>query len=248
MVRTTDREGGPVHVQRNDEDRTLCGIPYRVEWDFAIHDDASSVTCLRCRKMLSKATAGTERAVKAGAAMKLTKAQLRALQVLRDHGPLMPREFARQMWPESRSWTRASSRKRESGILRVAGALLHRLERRGWVIEWRSAPGRGYELTSTGRALLDQHAGPSAPSAGPAASAGHVIEGVEMAEIRPTDGAMRCTWAAAPDDPLQGTLWLTGPERPTGVQVGAWGRLVYQSTGTYGRYVFELSPNKEEQP
>lgn len=57
MVRTTDREGGPIHVQ-GENDRTLCGIPYRAEWDFAIHDDDFSVSCLRCRRILSKAAAG----------------------------------------------------------------------------------------------------------------------------------------------------------------------------------------------
>lgn len=53
MVRTTDREGGPVHIQGENE-RTLCGIPYRAEWDFEIHEDASSVTCRRCREILDK--------------------------------------------------------------------------------------------------------------------------------------------------------------------------------------------------
>lgn len=56
MVRTTDREGGAVHVQ-GENDRTLCGIPYRLEWDFEIHEDASSVTCRRCRKILDQRAA-----------------------------------------------------------------------------------------------------------------------------------------------------------------------------------------------
>lgn len=91
-------------------------------------------------------------------------------------------------------------------------------------------------------AAVGQQGDPAAP-----APAGRVIENVALAEIR-SDGAMRFSWAVAADDPLQGILWMTGQERPIGVQVGARGRLVYQSTGSYGRYVFEQCPNKEEQP
>jgi len=38
--------------------------------------------------------------------MKLTEPQKRALRILRDHGPLRPREFARLMWPDSPGWNR----------------------------------------------------------------------------------------------------------------------------------------------
>lgn len=89
-------------------------------------------------------------------------------------------------------------------------------------------------------AAVGQVAGLTTP-----AHAGRVIERVELAEIR-ADGAMRFTWAATADDPLQGLLWLTGAERPAGVQVGARGRLVYESTGSHGLYYFEPEWDPED--
>lgn len=34
----------------------------------------------------------------------LTKPQRRGLEILKEHGPLTPREFAMHMWPDSPSW------------------------------------------------------------------------------------------------------------------------------------------------
>lgn len=34
----------------------------------------------------------------------LTPAQQRGLEILREHGPLAPREFAMLMWPDSPAW------------------------------------------------------------------------------------------------------------------------------------------------
>lgn len=34
----------------------------------------------------------------------LTAPQTRALAILREHQPLMPRDFARLMWPDSEAW------------------------------------------------------------------------------------------------------------------------------------------------
>ncbi|AYD87329.1 hypothetical protein SEA_VALENTINIPUFF_27 [Microbacterium phage ValentiniPuff] len=34
----------------------------------------------------------------------MTKPQEHAYEVLKEHGPLHPREFARRMWPDSKAW------------------------------------------------------------------------------------------------------------------------------------------------
>lgn len=92
----------------------------------------------------------------------LTPKALQALRIIRDHGrPMRAREFARQMWPDSPSWTRASGHKREKGILRVAGAFLRRLEEKWQLVRqeshyWGDDPPRllGYVLTTAGARIL----------------------------------------------------------------------------------------------
>ncbi len=42
----------------------------------------------------------------AEAVTSLTPTQVRALTILRDHGPLTPRAFAQKMWPDSPGWQR----------------------------------------------------------------------------------------------------------------------------------------------
>lgn len=37
-------------------------------------------------------------------AKKLTDKQIKALIILRDHGPMRPEEFARRMWPDALGW------------------------------------------------------------------------------------------------------------------------------------------------
>jgi len=54
---------------------------------------------------------------------KLTEAQKKACQILRDHGPIRPREFAQKMWPDSPAW-RHSCRCGPNGAHRGGGMYL----------------------------------------------------------------------------------------------------------------------------
>ena len=46
-----------IHVQGEYTSKiTLCGIKTnRAEWDFEIHEDARSVSCVRCKRILHRA-------------------------------------------------------------------------------------------------------------------------------------------------------------------------------------------------
>jgi len=95
--------------------------------------------------------------------VKLTEAQRKALEIVRDNGPIIPSFFARLMWPESPSWKRYSNVGRGAtcgvGVVRGAGGYLGRLYRRGWVRQTyylQTIVPRGYVLTETGKQALDQ--------------------------------------------------------------------------------------------
>lgn len=92
--------------------------------------------------------------------MKLTVSQQRALTILRDHGPLRPREFAKHMWPDSTGWHRSAKcgpngSHRGGGMYRAGGAYLGKLRARGWVW-WAPLPSTAHVLTADGRRALEQ--------------------------------------------------------------------------------------------
>ena len=98
--------------------------------------------------------------------MGLTASQRRALEIVRDHGPIKPREFSEKMWPESPGHQRyskcgPSGVTRGGGMNLAAGGYLGRLRKRGWVKSeyafWVHSYYRdlGYVLTDEGREALE---------------------------------------------------------------------------------------------
>ena len=97
----------------------------------------------------------------------LTKPQRKALQILRDHGPIQPREFAKKMWPDSPCWRHhikcgPSGSHRGGGMYLAAGGYLGKLGRRGWAkpkykfLYWdKFSTNIGHILTDAGRAALE---------------------------------------------------------------------------------------------
>ena len=92
-----------------------------------------------------------------------TAAQLRALAILRDHGPMMPKRFAERMWPDSPSWKKvvrcgAHGSHRGGGMYGAAGGFLGKLVRAGLVRRTtrRSYDYNDYELSPAGRAALQE--------------------------------------------------------------------------------------------
>lgn len=100
-----------------------------------------------------------------------TRAQANALRIIRDHGPLRPREFAQFMWPDSDGWRRsarcgANGSHRGGGMHLAGGGYLGKLRRQGWISPThkdvlgyvagsRSLLDLGYVLTAAGKAALD---------------------------------------------------------------------------------------------
>lgn len=62
----------------------------------------------------------------------LTAPQARGLELLREHGPLAPREFAQLMWPDSPAW-----RKRTRGRDRHPGAMAGTMPMNGARLLWK---------------------------------------------------------------------------------------------------------------
>jgi len=95
-------------------------------------------------------------------ARRLTEFQLKALKVLREHGPMMPSEFARKMWPDAEGWNRPckcgpSGTTRGAGMRLAGGAALGKLRKRGWVgLSLRWGVRNEYVLTSEGRRVLEE--------------------------------------------------------------------------------------------
>ncbi len=96
--------------------------------------------------------------------MTLTDKTLQALRILKEHGPLAPRRFAKHMWPESAGWRRYTNCgpygvTRGGGMNLAAGGFLGKLRRRG-LVDWRprdrmpKAP-YVYALSEKGRKALD---------------------------------------------------------------------------------------------
>lgn len=93
----------------------------------------------------------------------MTDSEARALDILAAHGPMMPREFAKAMWPDSRFWQVSyncgpNGSHRGGAMYRSGGAYLGRLRRKGWVENSRH---RYYytemRLTGAGQLALSEH-------------------------------------------------------------------------------------------
>lgn len=68
--------------------------------------------------------------------MPLTDNERRALEILRDRGPLTPGRFARLMWPTSKGWKHAvkcgiKGAHQGGGMYRAGGAYIGRLRKKG---------------------------------------------------------------------------------------------------------------------
>jgi hypothetical protein len=93
---------------------------------------------------------------------KLTKAQRRALEIVRDKGPVIPGQFAHFMWPDSSAWGYQYNSGHGAaavgrGIVRSGGAYLGKLYHRGWVrrlYDRDMEMYRGYVLTEEGERVL----------------------------------------------------------------------------------------------
>jgi len=97
--------------------------------------------------------------------MKATPSQLKALHILKEHGPIRPREFARLMWPDSEGWRRSTKcgpngSTRGGGMCLAGGGYLGKLYHKGWSKEVYSQydPTRslGYSLTEEGWQALEE--------------------------------------------------------------------------------------------
>ena len=88
---------------------------------------------------------------------KLTPSQSKALEILRDEGPLRGREFARAMWPDSPGWTRVAKcgpggSHQGGGMYGAGGAYMGKLRHLG-LAEYISYT-EGYCITMAGRDAL----------------------------------------------------------------------------------------------
>ncbi len=93
----------------------------------------------------------------------MTDSQRRGLEVLRDHGPLTPSQFAKRMWPDSPAWVRSGKCGAYGSHAGVAmpsagGAMIARLRRLGWATWAPKTLGHyaRHELTEAGRRALEE--------------------------------------------------------------------------------------------
>jgi len=89
----------------------------------------------------------------------LTDFQIKALTILRKHGPLTPREFAEKMWPDSPGWERVHKcgpygASKGAMMPMAGGAYLGKLRKRGLVYWWRN--GLLWEINPEGLAALEE--------------------------------------------------------------------------------------------
>ena len=92
----------------------------------------------------------------------LTTAQRRALEILRDKGPLPPREFSRWMWPDNIAHQAtgkcgAYGVTRGTGMHLAGGAYLGKLSKAGLVSY--DVRARSYVPSAAGHAALEAPAG-----------------------------------------------------------------------------------------
>jgi hypothetical protein len=93
----------------------------------------------------------------------MTKSQRKALEILRDHGPILPAAFAEKMWPDSPCWNRsykcgAYGSHRGGAMYRAAGGFLGKLRKKGWALQRESILGGwnvGYIISIKGKKALE---------------------------------------------------------------------------------------------
>lgn len=100
----------------------------------------------------------------------ITKQQYKALLVIRDHGPMTPREFAEKMWPESLGWNRSHKvgrgSSRGAAMAATGGAYLGRLRKMGFTRYARNSIGEWpkyynlHALTPEGRGAIKEYGAP----------------------------------------------------------------------------------------
>ena len=98
------------------------------------------------------------------AAVPLTTKQKQALEIIRAHPGIKPREFARFMWPASLSWSTHTKAgrgvTRGGGMNLAAGGYLGKLARAGLIRHAYTSASRreiGYYLTPEGTQALKTH-------------------------------------------------------------------------------------------
>lgn len=86
----------------------------------------------------------------------ITPKQKQALEIVRDYGPIRPREFAEKMWPDSEGWKHSvkcgNGSHRGGGMYMAGGMYLAKLRKEGWIFHF--SP-KGYYLSSFGKTILD---------------------------------------------------------------------------------------------
>lgn len=93
----------------------------------------------------------------------LTPAQRKGLEILKEHGPLRPREFAKLMWPDSPAWNRRTKGRRTGTIAGAVGGtmpmlgakLLRRLQDLACAADYDN----DWRITERGRQRLNELAG-----------------------------------------------------------------------------------------
>jgi len=93
----------------------------------------------------------------------VSEKRLRALRILRDHGPVTPMEFAERMWPDSPYWTVSYKAGqygsvRGRGLVKSAGSYLAKLRRAG--VALRSLEGNYTTISPEGRRALEKEEPP----------------------------------------------------------------------------------------
>lgn len=87
---------------------------------------------------------------------------IKALRILKYHGPLRPGAFAKLMWPHSDGWNRgqtcgrrANALQRGAGMNRAGGSFLAKLAKRGLAWCRPESWGGGYIIEPAGSKLLE---------------------------------------------------------------------------------------------
>lgn len=94
----------------------------------------------------------------------MTDVERRALEIVARYGPIMPREFAALMWPDSPGWKRHSKCgpkgvSQGGGMRLAAGGYLGRLRKRGLVNYVRLHAYSlyfGYAISAKGKSCLEK--------------------------------------------------------------------------------------------
>jgi hypothetical protein len=98
----------------------------------------------------------------------LTKSQHKALKIIKNHGPIRPREFAKLMWPDSDCWSNRTNCgpkgvTKGGGMNLAGGGYLGKLRKKDWVRKKEYWPiwsdgyvDQGYVLTILGEHMLKE--------------------------------------------------------------------------------------------